>query len=116
LNLSGEDALRLRLAIFCLLAAVTQAHAQQTVTTPPPTSPPSTFPQFQTYSSCLMNCDTRAGTCQSTCSVSNSPSLTFAAPTSSSAATRPDPGTLAQCYSSCSTQALACKQACTPPH
>ena len=39
-----------------------------------------------------MNCDTRSATCQSTCSVSNSPALTFAAPTSATAGTRPDAG------------------------
>jgi hypothetical protein len=108
-----------------VLAAVAHAHAQQTVTVPPPTSLPSTFPQFQTYAGCLMNCDTRAGTCQSTCSVSNSPAVTFAAPSSTPSATRSDPslapvrpdaGALAQCSLNCSTQALACKQACSPPH
>jgi hypothetical protein len=112
--------LRVGLAFFFVLAVVVQAHAQQTVTQPPPTSPPSTFPQFQTYAGCLMNCDTRAGTCQSTCSVSNSPAVTFAAPSTTLNATRTDSSvavpTLAQCYLSCSTQALVCKQACIPPH
>jgi hypothetical protein len=114
--------LRVWLAVSFVLAAAAQAQAQQTVTQPPPASPPSTFPQFQTYNSCLMNCDTRAGTCQGTCSVSNSPALTFAAPPSATnpSATRTDSSvavpTLAQCYLSCSTQALVCKRACTPPH
>jgi len=107
--------MRLRLAVCLVLASVAQGHGQQTVTVPPPpASPPSTFPQFQTYAGCLMGCDTKAGTCQSTCSVSNSPSFTFAAPTSTS--TRPDAGALSACYLSCNTQALTCKQACTPPH
>ena len=68
--------MRLRLAVFLVLAAVGSAHAQQTTNTPPP-GLPSTFPQFQTYAGCLMNCDTRSVTCQSTCSVSNSPTSTF---------------------------------------
>jgi hypothetical protein len=113
-ELSREDRLRLRLAVCFALAAVTGAHAQQTVTPVPPPPPlPSTFPQFQTYATCLMNCDTKAGTCQSTCSVTNSPTATFA---TTPVGTRPDPGALAQCYLSCSTQALTCKQTCTPPH
>jgi hypothetical protein len=106
--------LRLRLAICLLLAGVACAHAQQTTTVPPPPPGlPSTFPQFQTYAGCLMNCDTKSGMCQGACSLSNSPSLTFA-PTP--AGTRPDPGALAQCYISCNTQQLVCKQSCTPPH
>ena len=110
--------MRLRLAVCLVLAGVVGAHAQQTVTVPPPAvSPPSTFPQFQTYAGCLMNCDTRAVTCQSTCSVSNSPSLTFAQTgTGTTAGTRPDAGALTQCYLGCGSQALACKQTCTPPH
>jgi hypothetical protein len=103
----------LRLAVFLVLAAVDGAHAQQTTTTPPPTGLPSTFPQFQTYAGCLMNCDTRSATCQGTCSVSNTPTFTFA-PTSTG--TRSDAGALAQCYLSCNTQALSCKQTCAPPH
>jgi hypothetical protein len=106
--------LRLRLAVFLVLAAVAPARAQQTVT---PVAPhpglPSTFPQFQTYSGCLMNCDTRSVTCQSTCSVTNAPTSTFATTTTG---TRPDAGTLAQCYIGCNTQALSCKQTCAPPH
>jgi hypothetical protein len=109
--------LRLPLAVFFVFAAIAPAHAQQTVTPiPPPPSLPSTFPQFQTYAGCLMNCDTRSATCQSTCSVSNSPAVTFAGSTSATSGTRPDPGALSQCYLGCSTQALACKQTCTPPH
>jgi hypothetical protein len=116
-GLLREDALRLPLVVFFMLAAVGHAYAQQTVTVPPPPATlPSTFPQFQAYAGCLMTCDTKAGTCQGTCSVSNSPALTFAAPTSSSAGTRLDAGALTACYQSCTTQALACKQACTPPH
>jgi len=108
--------LRLRFAVFLAFVAVAPAHAQQTINTPPPPSLPSTFPQFQTYSGCLMNCDTRSVTCQSTCSVSNSPAVTFAGPTSATGGTRPDPGALTQCYLGCNSQALACKQTCTPPH
>ena len=108
--------MRLRLAVCLALAGIVQAHAQQTVTVPPPpVSPPSTFPRFQTYAGCLMNCDTRSSTCQSTCSVSNSPSFTFAQ-TGTTGGTRPDPGALAQCYQACNTQTLTCKQTCTPPH
>jgi hypothetical protein len=112
-GLSREDRLRLRLALCFVLAAVSGASAQQTTTVPPPAPLPSTFPQFQTYAGCLMNCDTRAGTCQGTCSVSNSPTLTFA---TTPTGTRPDPSALAQCYQGCTTQALTCKQTCTPPH
>ena len=110
--------MRLRLAVFLVLAAVGSAHAQQTVTpVAPPPGLPSTFPQFQTYSGCLMNCDTRSVTCQSTCSVTNGPTSTFAATgTGTTAGTRPDAGTLAQCYIGCNTQALSCKQTCAPPH
>jgi hypothetical protein len=109
--------LRLRLAVFLVLAAVAPARAQQTVTPiPPPTGLPSTFPQFQTYAGCLMNCDTRSVTCQSTCSVSNTPAFTLAPTTNTPTATRPDPGALAQCYLGCNSQALACKQTCAPPH
>jgi hypothetical protein len=111
--LPWEDRLRLRLAVCLLLAGLGSAHAQQTTNTPPPPSLPSTFPTFQTYSSCLMNCDTKSGACQGTCSVSNSPSLTFA---TTPAGTRPDPGALAQCYLACNTQVLTCKQTCIPPH
>src|ERR1043166_9564791 len=85
--------LRFRLAICLALAAVTGAHAQQTNTVPPPAPLPSTFPQFQTYAGCLMNCDTRSVTCQSTCSVSNLPTATFA---TTPTGTRPDPGALTQ--------------------
>ena len=106
--------MRVRLAVCFVLAAVVGAQAQQTTTVPPPPPGlPSTFPQFQTYAGCLMNCDTKAGTCQGTCSVSNSATLTFA---TTPVGTRPDPGALAACYQSCNTQALSCKQVCTPPH
>ena len=105
--------MRWRLAICFALAVTTGAHAQQTVTVPPPAPLPSTFPQFQTYAQCLMNCDTRSATCQSTCSVNNSPTFTFA---TTPTGTRPDPGAVGQCYLTCSNQALTCKQACVPPH
>jgi hypothetical protein len=81
--------------------------SQPTITSP--TSPSS--PQSQAFTSCVMNCDTRAGTCQGTCSVGNSaataPSLF--GPTFSP---RTDIGALPQCYLNCTTQQLACKQAC----
>jgi hypothetical protein len=118
-TLRREELLRVRLVVCFVLAAVTCAHAQQGVTVtplPPPPTLPSTFPQFQTYSTCLMTCDTKAGTCQGTCSVNNSPAVTFAAPTSATMGTRPDPGALAQCNQICTNQALLCKQSCTPPH
>jgi hypothetical protein len=103
----------LRFAVCFVLAVVTGAHAQQTTTVPPPPPLPSTFPQFQTYAGCLMNCDTRATTCQSACGVNN-----FACPGGFSvpAGIRPDPGAQSQCYLCCTTQQLACKQTCTPPH
>src|SRR5690348_15840275 len=98
-----------------MAAGLTCADAQQTITpVAPPPGLPSNFPQFQNYSGCLMNCDTRVSTCQSSCSVSNSPTFTFAPP--GTGPTRPDPGALSQCYMSCTSQALACKQSCTPPH
>ena len=114
--------MRLRLAIFLVFVALAPAHAQQTTNTPPPPSLPSTFPQFQTYAGCLMTCDTRSATCQSTCSVSNSPAVTFAAPPTATtpSATRIDSSvvgpTLTQCYLNCNTAALTCKQTCNPPH
>jgi hypothetical protein len=87
--------------------------AQQTVAVPPPPSPlPSTFPKTQAFTSCVMNCDTSAGMCQGRCSVSNSPTVTFA---SRSTGVAPDPGALTQCYLNCSTQQLACKQTCSAP-
>jgi len=53
-----------------VVAGVTCAHAQQTIT-PIPTAPslPPNFPQYKTYAACVMNCDTRVGLCQSSCSV-----------------------------------------------
>ena len=106
--------MRLKLAICVMLAGVGFAQAQQTVTPPPPPPGlPSNFPAYQTYTGCVMNCDTKTSTCQATCSVSNSASGTFAAPV---AGTRTDPGALAQCYLACNTQALTCKQACVAPH
>jgi hypothetical protein len=108
--------LALAIAVAFVVAGLTCAHAQQTITpVTPPAGLPSTFPQFQTYASCLMNCDTRVGQCQSTCSVSNSPAFTFA-PTTTGTPTRPDPGAVSQCFIACNSQALACKQTCTPPH
>ena len=108
--------MRLWLAVFFVFTALAPAQAQQTTNTPPPPSLPSTFPQYQTYAGCVMNCDTRSATCQSTCSVSNSPAVTFAPTTSATAGTRPDAGTLSQCYLGCTTQVLTCKQTCTAPH
>jgi hypothetical protein len=110
------------LAVFFVFAALAPVQAQQTTNTPPPPSLPSTFPQYQTYAGCTMNCDTRSATCQSTCSVSNSPAVTFASPptVTTPSASRTDASvaapTIGQCYLGCSTQALICKQACTAPH
>ncbi len=106
---AGRFRLRARLAVLVLLAGVTCAQAQQPVAVPLPTPLPSTLPRAQAYYACLMNCDTRQGVCQGTCSVSNSPSVTFATP---SAGSRPDAGALAQCNLNCMTQLLTCKQAC----
>jgi hypothetical protein len=80
--------------------------AQQTFTPPPPPVPvlPSIIPQTQAFTACVMNCDTASGSCQSACSVSNSPALTSAA------------GALTQCYLSCTSQQLVCKQTCPAPH
>jgi hypothetical protein len=81
------------------------------VPTPAVPTPSPTIPQPST--ACLMNCDTRAGSCQGTCSVSNSVSSTFPTTVPGSFNPRPDSGTLAQCYLGCSTQQLSCKQACS---
>ena len=109
--------MRLRIAVVFVLAGVAYANAQVNPANPntpvTPLSLPSTFPQFQSYAQCLMNCDTRSATCQSTCSVSNSPTFTFA---TTPTGTRPDPGAVGQCYLTCTNQALVCKQSCTPPH
>jgi len=116
--LSGEDRVRFWLAVCVVLAGIGCARAQQTTTVPPPPPGlPSSFPQYQTYSGCVMNCDSKATTCQSTCSVNNSPSTTFpsSATIAASAGTRPDPGTLSQCYLACTNAQLSCKQTCSPP-
>jgi hypothetical protein len=78
--------------------------AQQTFTPLPPPVPvlPSIIPQTQAFTACVMNCDTASGSCQSACSVSNSPILTSAAGAHEA---------LTQCYLSCTSQQLACKQA-----
>jgi len=103
---------RLGLAVCLVIASLGCAMAQtQTPTVAPPTPLPSPLPRGLNYYSCVMNCDTRAGTCQGSCSVSNSPNTTFGATT---AGARPDPGALSQCYLACTNQQLACKQAC--PH
>jgi len=112
-----------RLAICVVVLGIASAHsqtleegrpivlAQQTVVAVPPApSLPSILPQLQNTASCLMGCDTRVGTCQGTCSFSNSPSVSLAPPIPG---TRPDPGALAQCYINCTAQQLACKQACS---
>ncbi len=80
--------------------------AQQTVTpTPAPVTPlPPVQLQTQAYTSCVMNCDTASGLCQSGCSVGNTPASTASAS-----------GALSQCYLNCSTQQLYCKNSCTPP-
>jgi hypothetical protein len=96
------------------LAQSSQAPISQPTPSPSPTSPSS--PQSQAFTSCLMNCDTRIGLCQGTCSVNNVLSATIlGAPVSGltpTPAIRPDPGALSQCYSNCTTQQLSCKQAC----
>jgi hypothetical protein len=111
--------IRLVISILFISAAPLQATdnglvhlAQQTVTVPPPapSTVPSILPQTQALGSCFMNCDTASGMCQGACSVSNSPTVTLAAP---SAGVRPDPGALSQCYLNCTTQKLICKQACS---
>jgi len=82
--------------------------AQQTVTPiPPPPGLPSIIPQTQVYTACVMNCDTASGSCQSGCSVDNSPARTSAAGVHD---------TLTQCYLGCTSQLLACKQTCPTPH
>jgi len=111
--------MRSLLAVVFVIAALTCAHAQVNPANPNaqvnPQSLPSTFPQYQNYAGCVMNCDTRLGTCQSSCSLSNTAAFTFA-PTTTGTPTRPDPGALTQCYMSCNSQGLVCKQSCTPPH
>ena len=112
----------LRLAVAFVVAGVTCAHAQQTIT-PIPTAPslPPNFPQYKTYAACVMNCDTRVGACQGSCSLNNTPTFTLAP----FASTAPGTGTgtlttgaasLTQCYMSCTSQALLCKQSCPPVH
>jgi hypothetical protein len=64
--------------------------------------------QTQAQSSCILNCDTKSGTCQSACTV---PTVSAVAPFTG---TRQDPGATTQCMLTCATQALTCKQAC--PH
>ena len=110
-----EGHLRVLLTVAFVVAGMTCAHAQQTITpVTPPAGLPSTFQQYQNYAGCVLNCDTRVGTCQSSCSASNSPTFTFA-PTTTGTPTRPDPGALTQCFISCNSQALLCKQACRLP-
>jgi hypothetical protein len=114
--------MRLWIALAFVIAGVTCANAQQTVTPiPPPRSLPPIFPQYQSYATCLMNCDTRVGQCQGTCSLSNTPTFTLAP----LASTSPGSGTgtltsgaasLTQCNMSCISQSLVCKQSCQPPH
>jgi len=114
--------MRLRLAVAFVVAGVTCAHAQQTITPiTPPAGLPSTFPQYQVYSACVMNCDTRVGQCQGACSLNNSPAFTLAP----FASTAPGTGTgvltsgaasLTQCNMTCISQSLACKMSCQPPH
>ena len=87
--------------------------AQQTVTVPtPPPGLPSTLPQTQAFTACVMNCDTASGVCQGSCSVNNSPALIATL----AGGPRPDAHALTQCYLNCTSQQLSCKQACTPPH
>ena len=83
--------------------------AQQTFTPPPPPPPglPSIIPQTQAYTGCIMNCDTAAGSCQSGCSVSNSPDRLSTAGLHD---------TLTQCYLGCTSTLLQCKQTCPSPH
>src|SRR6516164_5674261 len=66
---------RLAIGVLILGLGWTPALAQQQFTPPPPPPPglPSIIPQTQAYTGCIMNCDTAAGSCQSGCSVSNSP-------------------------------------------
>ena len=78
--------------------------AQQTFTPP---GLPSIIPQTQAYTACIMNCDTASGSCQSACSVSNSPARTSAAGVHD---------TLTQCYLGCTSTLLQCKQTCPSPH
>ena len=99
--------MRFRLAICALLIGIGGADAQGPDARRPIRLAQTS--QSQTFTSCLLNCDTRSGTCQGSCGVGNSPSTTFATPTTGS---RPDPGALAQCYLTCTTQQLSCKQAC----
>ena len=117
--------MRLLLAVVFVIAGLTCAHAQFNPANPntPVATPglPSTFPQYQTYAACVMNCDTRVGACQSYCSLNNSPGFTLAPV----ASTAPGTGTgtlttgaasLTQCNMTCVSQSLVCKQSCPPPH
>jgi hypothetical protein len=114
--------MRLRLAVAFVVTGATCAYAQQTFTPiPAPPGLPSTFPQYQNYAGCLMNCDTRVAQCQGSCSLTNSPAFTLAP----LASTAPGTGTgtltsgaasLTQCNMNCVSQSLVCKQSCQPPH
>lgn len=97
------------------LAQSSQAPISQPIPSTSPTSPSSA--QSQAFTSCVMNCDTRVGLCQGTCSISNVPSVTtLGAPVSGGLTpaplVRPDSGALSQCYLNCTAQQLYCKQAC----
>jgi hypothetical protein len=99
---------RLAIGVLSLGLGWTPALAQQTVTPiPPPPGLPSIIPQTQVYTACIMNCDTAGGSCQSACSVSNSPARTSAAGVHD---------TLTQCYLGCTSTLLQCKQTCPSPH
>jgi hypothetical protein len=100
---------RLAIGVLILGLGGTPTLAQQQFTPPPPPTPsvPPIQPQFQTFTACVMNCDTASGSCQGACSVSNSPALTSAVGAHDA---------LTQCYLSCSSQLLQCKQGCTAPY
>ncbi len=105
--------MRLALCLLCalLFAVPAQAQTPQQPPTFQPPQPSQTTIQSQQLLSCYLNCDTRAGQCQGTCTQSNSAQVTLV-PVTPSTTTRPDPGALSQCFLSCSSQQLVCKQAC----
>jgi hypothetical protein len=113
---TGRPALRVRFAFYFLSFLTLGANcalAQQTVTVPPAAfTLPSTRPQTEAFTACVVNCDTAVGACHGRCNVNNSPLTTFAP---SIAGTRPDPGALSQCHQSCIVVQLTCKQSCRPP-
>ncbi len=107
----GSPMTRIVLAALALLICATFgsevfAQAGQTIN-PVPLTPPSIN---TTATTCRINCDTQAMTCQNTCVP------TAAAPTTTTTLAAPlaAPSSAGACNLSCTTQQLVCKQRCGP--